>query len=155
MKIFLVGLLLFVLFAVSTPASAQRKNTELENQLASYLGPFEIVDISEFKRIDGCKDPLASINFKGPNGRIISATITASSIEIVDDQGGPEKTDSVGDVEMIVSPPDTVRFTFDTNLIKPMSWRLITRPAKFITANYLAVQVEIHCPENESGKYRP
>lgn len=154
MKFFLVSLAAFILFILPSPANAQRKNNDLENQLAAYLGPFEIISISDFEKGDRSKDYLASISFKGPNGRVISATITASSIETVPDQSDP--SDDASDVgDEIPDPVHTISFSFNTDLIDPMSWRLISRPAKFITANYKAVQVEIHCPPEEMGKYRP
>lgn len=151
---FLVSLALFTLFVIPSTASAQRKNNDLENQLATYLGPFEIVDISDFERVNGSKDYLVSITFKGPNGRLISATVTASSIETVPDQGSlADNPSDVGDETP--DPVDTISFSFNTDLIDPMTWRLIGRPAKFITANYKAVQVEIHCPAENQDKYRP
>lgn len=154
MKMFLVSLALFTLFVIPSTASAQRKNNDLENQLATYLGPFEIISISDFERVNGTRDYLASITFKGPNGRLIAATVTASSIEVVDDQNTTiDEASDVGDGTP--DPVHTVSFSFNTDLIDPMSWRLISRPAKFITANYKAVQVEIHCPSEERGKYTP
>ena len=154
MKMFLISLALFVLLVIPSSASAQRKNNDLENQLATYLGPFEIVKVSDFERVNGTRDYLVSITFKGHNGRLVSATITASSIEIADDQN--TTTDDASDVgDETADPVHTISFSFNTDLIDPMSWRLINRPAKFITANYKAVQVEIHCPPEESGKYTP
>lgn len=119
MKI-LISLVFFVLFAIPSTANAQRKNNELENQLAAYQGPFEIISISDFERANGSRDYLVSITFKGPNGRLIAATITASSIEVVDDQNTTtDDASSVGDGTS--DPPHTISFSFNTDLIDPMS----------------------------------
>ena len=150
MKFLWIGFCCFILFAVfPCNAAAQKKDNELESQLAAYKGPFDITDVSAFGVTTTSEEPCVSISFKGPNGRIITATIEASSIEKIEDQN------TVDNDGKTPNAPHTISFSFNVELIEQNTWKLIDSPAKFITLNRRAVQVEIHCSPEESMRYTP
>ncbi len=150
MKFLCIGFCCIILFAVFPESvAAQKKDNELESQLAAYTGPFEITDVSAFGIITGAEEPCVTITFKGPNGRIIMATIEASSIEKIEDQN------TINNDGKTPNAAHTISFSFNIELIEQNTWRLIANPAKFITLNRKAVQAEIHCSPEESMRYTP
>ena len=152
MKFWICFIAVLMIVLGPSPALAQKKNQELANQLATYTGPFEIVWVGAFTT-NNCREQQVAITFK-MGSKLVTATLKPSSMEIIPEQS-TNTTD--GDGIVVINPPtNTISFSFNVDMIDPMTWRMLNQPAKFITNNSKAVEAEIHCGEDEiQGKYTP